>query len=290
MSARRASRRDDAVLGETRWASGAIVLILLPAVVVLWGFPGRTADLWAWAIKPDMTPIFMGSAYGAGAYFFFRVARGRRWHPASAGVLSAAVFAGLMLLVTVLHWDRFNHGDAPTLAAIAFYGWVGVYVVSPLIVGGLWLRNRRRDPQRAAPGDRRVPLGARRAAAAVALGGAAAAAALLLAPATAAVAWPWQLTPLTARVVGCFTAQVALGALILSRDPRWSSWRLLLETFLIASALLLVGAARSWDAFVADAAAWAFVGGLVGFAAAIALLMRAMAGRRPQGRATAAPA
>jgi hypothetical protein len=30
-----------------------------------------------------MTPIFMGSGYGAGAYFFWRTFRSQAWHPAS---------------------------------------------------------------------------------------------------------------------------------------------------------------------------------------------------------------
>lgn len=120
------------------------------AFVVLWGLPGETADLWAWTIKPEMTPIFMGSAYGAGAYFFSRVFRANRWHTASAGVFSVAIFAGLMLVVTLIHWHKFNHGDAPFLAAAAFYGRVGVYIVSPPAVAWLWAHNQRTDARTAA--------------------------------------------------------------------------------------------------------------------------------------------
>src|SRR5215210_3923294 len=99
----------DRILPATRWASWAIVAILVPAVVVLWGFPDRTADAWAWTFKPDMTAIFMGSGYGAGAYFFTRVALGKRWHQVSPGVLAAAIFAALELIPTIIHWERFNH-------------------------------------------------------------------------------------------------------------------------------------------------------------------------------------
>jgi hypothetical protein len=59
-----------------------------------------------------------------------------------------------------------------------------------------------------------------------------AAAVSLVSPSTAIDLWPWTLTPLTARVIACFTAQVGIGALLLSRDERWSAWRLLLQTFL----------------------------------------------------------
>jgi len=43
--------RDDRILPATRWAALVVFLILVPAVVVLWGFPGRTPDLWAWGIE-----------------------------------------------------------------------------------------------------------------------------------------------------------------------------------------------------------------------------------------------
>jgi peptidoglycan/LPS O-acetylase OafA/YrhL len=131
--------RNDAILPATRWVSRAVVAVLIPAFVILWWLPTDTADDWAWTIRPRMTPIFMGSGYAAGAFFFARVARGRRWHHVAAGVLSAAIFAVLMLLATLVHWDRFNHGHAPFLGAFIFHGWVIVYVASSALVGLLWL-------------------------------------------------------------------------------------------------------------------------------------------------------
>lgn len=58
----------------------------------------------------------------------------------------------------------------------------------------------------------------------------------LFSPTAANDVWAWKLTPLTAGVVGSFTIQVGVGALLLSLDERWSAWRLLLETFLAATA------------------------------------------------------
>ena len=84
----------------------------------------------------------MGAGYGAGAYFFARAALASRWHTVSVGVLSAAFFAAVILVVTWAHWDGFNHGDGPFGAVFAFYGWVIVYGAAPFVVGGLWLRNQ----------------------------------------------------------------------------------------------------------------------------------------------------
>lgn len=269
--------RDDRVLPAMRWVALVVVLVLVPALVILWGMPGETADLWAWTIKPDLTPIFMGAGYGAGAYFFTRVFLSRSWHIGAVGVFSAAAFAALMLLTTLLHWDKFNHGDAPTLAAIAFYGWVGVYIASPIVVAGLWWLNQRTDPGAPGPGEIVVPWAIRLAARLIASGALVVAAIVLIEPDVAIDNWGWQLTPLTARVLACFTAQVGIGFLLLSRDARWSSWKLLVQTFLIAVGLLLVGAVRAWDAFDTDNwLTYAYLAGLGGAAVALAGLYLSM--------------
>jgi hypothetical protein len=228
---------DDHILPATRWAALAVFVILVPAVIVLWGTPTRTADRWAWTIKPGLTPVFLGAGYGAGAYFFLRTFRARRWHPSSAGVLGASVFAALMLIATLLHWGKFNHGHAPFLAAFAFWGWTIVYIVSPVIVFAIWWLNRATDLGQIESGE--AVVGDRVRLAALAFG-------------------------LAARVLASFTAQVGVGALVLSRERRWSGWRLIVQTFFVASAFLLVGAARRWHDFGPDAAKkYLYLGGLL---------------------------
>lgn len=249
--------------------------ILVPAAVVLWGLPGRTAEAWAWPVAPPMTAVFMGAGYAAGAYFFARVATARRWHTVSAGVLSAAVFAALMLVPTLVHYDRFNHGHAPVLAAVAFYGWVIVYVAAPALVAVLWWRNQRFDPRDDEPPA--VPLAARGVAAVVGAGALTAAAAVLLAPSLAIGHWAWNLTPLTARVLACFTAQVGCGSLLLALDRRWSAWRILLQTFLLASLLVVAGALR------VGGAGTAFPGALIAMAVVVAAFYAAMERRTVGG-------
>jgi hypothetical protein len=269
--------RDDRVLPATRVAAVVVVAVLVPALIILWGLPGDTADLWAWEIHPDLTPIFMGAGYGAGAYFFLRVYRATRWHEVGIGVISAAAFALLMLITTLIHFDKFNKGDAPTLAAIAFFGWTIVYILSPWVVAWLWRANEREDPRAPEAGDRVVPPTVRLMARAAGAGALLVAALVLLFPDVAIDNWGWKLTPLTARVLACFTAQVGFGFLLLSRDPRWSAWRVLIQTFLIAVALLLVGAARAWDAFDdGNVLTWAYVIGLAGGAGALLALYLSM--------------
>jgi len=279
--------RDDHVLPEMRVAAVVVVAVLVPALIILWGLPTRTDDLWAWTIKAPLTPIFMGAGYGAGAYFFYRVYRSERWHEVSVGVLSAAVFALLMLVTTILHFDKFNQGkahdalpDPPVLATIAYYGWTIVYILSPFVVGWLWWRNQQLDPGEPEEGEPLVPDGVRLVARVGAIGALVVAAVILVSPSVAVDHWGWGLTDLTARVIGCFTAQVGTGFLLLSLDARWSSWRILVQTFLIAVALLLVGAIRQWDTFLPDRPLkWAYLVGLVACAGALLALYRATDGR-----------
>jgi hypothetical protein len=269
--------RDGRILRATHWASLVVFAILVPALVILWGLPDRTADAWAWTIKPDLTPIFLGAGYGAGAYFFLRTFLSRQFHPSAAGIFGAAFFATLMLIATLIHWDRFNHGDAPLIGALVFYGWVGVYVISPVVVFALWWFNRRTDSGEPVPGEAIVPVWVRRTAQAIAAGALVAAAVFFLAPQEAIDVWPWDLTPLTSRVLGSFTAQVGVAALLLSLDRRWSAWKLIVQTFLVATALLLVGAIRAWSDFdTTNVMTYLYVGGLVAADVALLLLYRGM--------------
>lgn len=280
----RTTRGDDQVLPAVRVAAVVVVAVLVPALVILWGLPTRTDELWAWTIKAPLTAIFMGAGYGAGAYFFVRVWRAERWHEVSVGVVSAAVFALLMLVTTLLHFDKFNQGrahdglpDPPALATVAFYGWTIVYILSPFVVGWLWWRNQRLDPRTPDDSELLVPPAVRNLVRVIAIGALLAAAVVLVQPSVAIDSWGWKHTPLTARVIACFTAQIGTGFLLLSFDVRWSSWRILVQTFLIAVALLLVGAIREWDTFLEDRPMkWAYLAGLVGGALALLALYRSM--------------
>ena len=66
--------RDDRVLPATRALAVVLVPILLTAFVILYGFPADTGRLFAWTIRPDLTPMVLASAYLGGAWFFVRVA------------------------------------------------------------------------------------------------------------------------------------------------------------------------------------------------------------------------
>src|SRR5450759_943288 len=131
--------RDDRVLRYTRVLSAVIVPFLLAAFVVLYVFPGDTKRLFAWTINPTMTPMVLASAYLGGAYFFIRVLSETRWNTVKTGFLSVALFAALLGVATVVHWDKFNHQH------VAFWLWAGLYFTTPVRDPATEDQERRRE-------------------------------------------------------------------------------------------------------------------------------------------------
>ena len=264
--------RDDAVLGATRLLSACIVPFLVVAFVVLFGFPGETDRLFAWTIKPPMTPMTLGAVYLGGAYFFVRVFRAEAWHTVKAGFVAVGTFASLMGVATILHWDRFNHGH------VAFWLWSGLYFTTPLLVWGVWAANRRRGTT-AGPVDLVLPPPARWGMAATGALATAAGLFLFLLPNKAIDVWPWTITPLTSRVLGAIFMLGIAGLGVLT-DARWTAARLMLQVQVLMLALILVAAARAHADFDAsNALTWVMLGGFLASLASAALLSVVMDAR-----------
>jgi hypothetical protein len=211
--------------------------------------------------------MLMGAGYGSAIYFFVRVLTQRRWHRVTLGFLPTTVFTWMMLGATLLHWDRFRHGSAPFLL------WFWVYLLTPIVVPGVWLLNRVHDPRTLEERDAVFPVWTRAVMAAAGIGMAAIAAWMYVAPGAAATVWPWPLTPLTARAVAAFAALPAVAWVAMAVDGRWSAARVMLVTIALGLVLLLIAVARAWSEFDStDPLRVVYVGGLVGTLAAIGVL------------------
>ncbi len=77
----------------TRVLAVMVIPVLVAAFVVLFGFPGRTRQLWAWTIRPDLAALIMGGAYIAGAWFFARTLLDGRWHRVALGTGTSSTTA-----------------------------------------------------------------------------------------------------------------------------------------------------------------------------------------------------
>ena len=266
--------RDDRVLRETRWLGAAIVPFLVVAFALLYVFPDDTRHWFAWDVQPTITPLMMGAGYIAGAYFFVRVARETRWHRIQVGFLPVTAFTLFMAIGTFNHLDRF------ATAHVAFWIWVGLYVVTPVLVPLVWWRNRATDPGTPEPGEPPLPAVVRPLLLTAGTAQSAIALVLLLSPSTMIEHWPWQLTPLTAQTLGGWFALPGVTALMMGLDGRWTAIRITLESQLIGLALILLGTLRAWDDVdTSNELAYVFVGGIAGLFAALLALEWSMLAR-----------
>ena len=249
----------DRVLPATRALCVFIVPFLLVAFVLLYFWPSAddTGRLFAWRIAPDFTSMMLASAYVGGAYFFIRAAAASQWHRIGGGFLPVVLFSGLLGVATVLHWDRFVHGN------VAFWLWAGLYFTAPLLVLLAWWVNRGQS----LPATVDDVLLATPEVAVIAAAGVLAcvtAVVLFALPGWAATVWPWPLTPLTSRVVGSIFA-LGFAAVQVLADRRWTCARLLVQVALIMLGLMTVAAVRTLGDFAADRPlTWLLAAGLVG--------------------------
>jgi hypothetical protein len=267
--------RDDRILPVTRWVARLIVPFLAAAFLVLYGLPGRTTEFFAWTIRPDMTPVLMGAGYGAGVYFFYRVATGDEWHRVAVVLPGIAAFTWFMAVATVLHWENFNHGHH------TFYLWVILYAVTPVLVPAVWMVNRRTDPVDASPDGIPLPRVARVLGGGLGLLVTVCSIALFAAPGTMIEAWPWAVSPLTARILAGWFALFGVVNAVTALDPRWSAARIAVQSQLLGFALVLAGVARSWHDFdPSNPLTWGVGGGMALYLGAVLVLYLVVEARR----------
>jgi hypothetical protein len=252
----------DRVLPVTRVVAIVIVPFLVAAAFLLFLFPERTGELFAWPIAPPLSAYMLASAYVGGIWFFLGVAATRRWHRVAPGFPAVVVFAGALLVATLLHLDRFSQN-------ISFYTWIVLYATTPFLVAWLWWMQRRSDDGRLEAQDCRVPRAVRGVMLAVGAASLITGAVMFLAPSLVIPIWAWELTPLTARVVGAVLSLPGVVAIGFLRDDRWSSFRILFQAQLVSLVAiicsLIVGReALRWDRLATPAflalIAIAFVG------------------------------
>ncbi len=236
--------RDDRVLPITRLLSAVIAPFLLVAFALLYVFPTETKRLFAWTITPTMTPMVLASAYLGGAYFFIRTLGEKRWNVVKNGFPSVALFATLLGIATLIHWDKFNHRH------VAFWLWAGLYFTTPFLVVACWLVNRRYAAA-ARPAEPRLGRPAQWVIGLVGLLALTLGIVMFLAPTVIIPLWPWALTPLTCRVVAAIFCLGSAGAWVLT-DPRWTSVRLMLEVEMVMLVLMSIAAIRARGEFFTD--------------------------------------
>lgn len=260
------------------WWTGAVSAgVLAGAAVQLLALSGRTAEFFAWTIAVPASAAFLGMFYLASAVMGVLALRQPLWAPARTALLPVVAFAGLVLVVTLVHLETFHLTAGGVLARAAAWVWLVVYLVTPPAYAFAWWRQAKApgaDPARG-PGPRRWSWWTL---AALGLPLAAAGVAMLVAPVAVAPWWPWPLTALTAltaltgRMIGATLRGVALlvGS-VLWVDDR-ATGRIAATGLVVCAVTAIVvvlepgaGAVR-W----ADPSAWVYLGECVLLATVVA--------------------
>lgn len=229
----------------TRLLSLFLLPFLAVAAVILYLFPSHTETAFAWTITPSLSSRFLASAYIGGIVFFASAVRAARWQQVSHGLPAITVFAALLGIATLTHFDKFHAGT------FIFAIWLVLYLTTPFLAAAAWLQGRRRE-HRAEPSvdDRSdgylVPLGFRLVLVVIGLSSFAAGIGLFVfADALGAErltsAWAWALTPLTASVIGAAMTLPGVVNIWMLFDARWSSYRILFSAEIVAL-VFIVGA------------------------------------------------
>ncbi|SEP71855.1 hypothetical protein [Microlunatus flavus] len=200
----------------TRVLLVAFVVLTLVATNQLFVLARRTATLFSWTVQPPLSAAFLGASYAAGCVLSVLALRSRSWRTARVPLVTVLVFAVLTLLATLLHLDRFHFAAPGLVARAAAWIWLTVYLVVPVALLVVVLRQARAS--RSARADRAPgrPL-PRWLVGLLVLQGAVlgvVGVALLVVPGVAARWWPWTLTPLTARMIAAWLVALAVAALL----------------------------------------------------------------------------
>ncbi|RSM37767.1 hypothetical protein DMA12_35530 [Amycolatopsis balhimycina DSM 5908] len=240
------------ILPATRVLALVIVPFLVAAFVICYLMPTRTLELFAWGIKPPLTAMLLAAVYIGGAFFFVRVATARRWSEVALGFPPAAVFASLLGVTTVLHWDRFTHGH------ISFVAWAALYFAAPVVVVAIAAMNTRAARHTVVAPQPRLSSGVRLVLGVTGLAELGVATGLFVLPSRVGDLWPWAVTPLTARTLAAVYA-LGLANVLVAADGRASRVRLQLEVQAVMLSLIAIAVlVRRGDFTAGTAVAYPF--------------------------------
>lgn len=260
-----------------RPSPGARLLLLafagltLLATCLLLGLAPRTDTLFAWTIQPPLSAAFLGAGYGAGFVMSVLAYRSRSWAEARVAMVAVLIFTVLTLIATVNHLHRFHFGAAG-IALLAAWIWLLVYVVVPLALFVVVVRERRVHPpsprsSRALPRWLAVLLAAQGGLMAVV------GVVLFVAPSLGAALWPWPLTPLTAQMAAAWLVALGLAAALSLREPVPARLRVLTIAYCVFGVLQLVALAA-----YGGAVDWSSPGAAVYVVTLVAVLVTGCAG------------
>lgn len=248
------------------WMAVEVVFGLL-AIGSVFLNPGNTPQDFAWPIKPVVMAALLGAYYFSAALLFVLPLFSQTWQQVRVMILPTAVFSLVMVLATVLHWDRFSVGTPP------FYVWLASYVLPPPIFGALYWWHQRDSAPVGAAIEAPLPGWARGFLLVNGLAQAALAALFFAAPALLQQIAPWEFTPLTVRTLCGWLFGIGLLQASMSWEGDWRRARLATTTLILLPFAIVVQLLRfaeqvNW----ANLALWVLILDAAAVAAALVVL------------------
>jgi hypothetical protein len=187
-----------------------------------------------WAIPWEVPPLharFIGAVYLSGTIMMGWALVARHLAEVQVAVIMAAIWTGMLLVVSLFHLGEFNYSQWPA------WFWFGAYIAYPLM--GAWLAYTYR-PTPPPTTSATVPDWAR--ALLVAFGAVCilVAACLFLAPGWMASIWPWRIPVLLAHIYSGPFLSFGIGSLLLARRRYWIELRIMLASMVVFGGVVLV--------------------------------------------------
>ena len=189
------------------------------AAVLSLGLAPGSEDWFTWTVVPDAGARLLAVMYANAVVLGVVALRQPDWAHARVIFILITVFAVAATVMTFFHLDPFRAHPWYHLAY-----WLGGYAVLVLVAPVVLFRQERRN---GGPLPVDVPLSRiqRATGAAAAAGMGTASLALLISPARFSDAWPWDVAPLTGRLIGVWLAAFALAYAWALWDGDWGRVR-----------------------------------------------------------------
>ncbi|MDQ3854892.1 MAG: hypothetical protein M3281_00685 [Chloroflexota bacterium] len=233
-----------------RLVLGFVALNAFAGALSLMVFTTGTSATFFWTIAPPINAAMFGALYlAAGLAVAVAAIRGL-WEPARYLAPMIPAFTGMMLVTTLLHLDRLDHG-------FELYYWIFIYVFAPLAGIFLYVSHERGGADwhvesSSVSGQLRV--------AAIVVGAATAlfATVCFVLPSAVVRLWPWTISVLMVRVFASWLFAFAGALLWFAPERDWARLRpvgymLLVTAVLLGLVLGIHSGDVNWSAWTAKA-------------------------------------
>src|SRR3954462_1486835 len=137
---------DNPLITRLLWVLTAVEAVVVAlAGGVLFFLPDLARTLWPWALTP-FNSAALGAVYLGALVAIVALVVVGRWAPARLVVPAVGAFTGVVLVISLLYYDRFDFTRWGT------WLWFVLYLILPLNAAYHWWRDRRRPPAAAPPG------------------------------------------------------------------------------------------------------------------------------------------